>query len=128
MNFLYIKNWGILSISFLTLIFYSCNSKVEAIFEIQNSTNQIIDSLTIQPDEKKDNKIRIEPNSKVTLKTDMTKIQKVDGGYLLSFKSNNTLRILNFGYYSNGYPLESITRIKIHSDTIIIKQEYKNNY
>ena len=117
-----------ISMTFLTLHMYSCSSKVEAHFEILNSTNQQIKNLTISPDENKNNFITIEPNSKVTFKTDMTSIPKVDGSYQLSFQSGDTPKYLNFGYYSNGYPAESITRIKIHSDTIIIKPEYNKNY
>jgi hypothetical protein len=128
MHLIQTKYLAILSMSFFTLLFYSCSSKVEAIFEITNSTNQNIQRLTIQPDENKNNHISVEPNSKATLKTNMTKLPKVDGSYDLSFKSNDTIRGLNFGYYSNGYPAESITRIDIHSDTIIIKPEYKKNY
>lgn len=128
MNSWNVKYRAMLVMTLLTLIFYSCSLGNEAIFEITNSTNQIIDSLTIQPDGNKHNQISIEPNSKATLKTDMTRLPKVDGGYYLSFKSKGTLRGVNFGYYSNGYPAESITRINIQPDTIIIKPEYKKSY
>lgn len=102
---------------FLAFFFSSCSSKVEAVYEITNSTNQ-----------NKNSQINIEPNSKVILKTDMTKLPLVDGSYSLSFKFSDKLRNLNFGYFSNGYPAESITRINILNDTIIIKPEYERKY
>jgi hypothetical protein len=117
-----------LSVTFLTLFSLSCSSKVEAVFEIKNSTNQGIQNLTIKPDAYENNHISIEPHSKAILKTDMTNLPKVDGSYYLSFQSNDKFRELYFGYYSNGYPSESITRIDIHFDTIIIKQEFKKPY
>ena len=125
MNFNQAKYLVILSMTFL---FYSCSSKVEAIFEITNSINQNIQNLTMQPDENKNNHISVETQSKATLKTNMTNLPKIDGSYYLSFKSNDTFRGLNFGYYTNCYPSESITRIDIQSDTIIIKSEYNKNY
>ena len=117
-----------LALTVLMIASCSRNSKVETIFEIINSTNQVVDSLTIQPDEDGSNHMVIQPNGKAILKTDMTNMPKVDGSYYLGFKSKETFRGLNFGYYSNGYPLESITRIRIEADTIIIKQEYRRSY
>ena len=128
MKFALVKHSTILVMTILILSSCSFNSKVEAVFEITNSTNQVIDSLTIQPDENENNHISLEPHSKMTFKTNMTKLPKVDGSYYLSFKGNDTLRGLNFGYYSNGYPAESITRINIQADTILIKPEYNRNY
>ena len=128
MNLTPVKYLIALSMTFLTLLIYSCSSKVEAHFEISNSTNQKIKYLSIQPDENINNFITIEPNSKVSFKTDMTGIPKVDGSYRISFHSVDTPKGFNFGYYSNGYPAESITRIDIQPDTIIIKPEYKKNY
>lgn len=58
----------------------------------------------------------------------MTNTPKIDGSYFLTFKNHLSYRSLNFGYYSNGMPMESLTKINIFKDTIIIKQEYNNNY
>ncbi|MFH0894287.1 MAG: hypothetical protein V2A54_07615 [Bacteroidota bacterium] len=56
--------------------------------------------------------------------SDMTDIAKTDGDYLLSFKSNNKVVKKRFGYFTNGYPLESLTKINIMKDTIIF--DFKN--
>lgn len=112
----------------LIVALYSCNTKVEAIFEITNSTNEKIDSLTIQPDDNINNFIEVNKNSKVTFKTDMKKTPIVDGSYSIYFKIAGKTRGLNFGYYSNGFPDESLTKIDIQKDTIIFKQEYNKKY
>ena len=122
------KNSLILFSIFLVLQNYSCSLKNEAHFEISNSTNIEIKNLKIQPDKKTNNSIDIAPNSKVNFKTDMSGNGKVDGSYTISFNSINGNKILNFGYYTNGYPVESITRIDIQFDTIIIKPEFKKRY
>ncbi len=66
------------------------------------------------------------PGSKALYEIDMTGIAKTDGYYLLSFKLKGKPVVMPFGYFSNGAPLESVTRIFIHSDTVIIKPQYKN--
>ena len=128
MNFNNQKFCPLLPIILLTVWLSSCVAKVEAVFEITNSTNQTIQRLTIQPDANKNNHINIKPNSKLTLKTDMTKLPKIDGSYYLKYTYNDTAREMNFGYYSNGYPVESITKINIQPDTIIIQPQYMKNY
>jgi hypothetical protein len=53
----------------------------------------------------------------------MSELPKVDGDYLLTFKRNqNNKQIKRFGYFTNGYPLEEITKIQIEKDTVIIDQ------
>jgi hypothetical protein len=110
------------------IIIVSCKNETIAKFEITNTTKESIDSLYILPDNFKDNFIQVEPNTKVSYNINMTDLPKVDGSYRLSFKSKTKAVFIPFGYYSNGYPMESITRIIIHPDTVLIKPEYKDNY
>ena len=119
----------IFSIALLCLIIIvSCKNDTIAKFEIVNTTKERIDSFHILPANSKDNFIQVEPNEKISYDINMTDVPKVDGNYQLSFKSKTKAVFIPFGYYSNGYPMESITRIIIHPDTVLIKPEYKDNY
>jgi hypothetical protein len=105
----------------------SCKDRVLAKFEITNMTGDMIDSIYILPDNRKDHFIQLRANAKSTFTTDMTGLPKVDGSYQLLFKLKNRTRGKYFGYYTNGSPLENLTRIYIYTDTVSIQQEY-NNY
>lgn len=109
------------------LCIYSCNDRVLAKFEITNMTNDLVDSIHIFPDNTKDHFIQLQANEKSVFTTDMTGLPKVDGSYQLLFKLKNQARGKHFGYYTNGSPMESLTRIYIYTDTVSIQQEY-NNY
>ena len=39
---------------------------------------------------------------------------------------NEENKIKDFGYYTNGYPLEKITKIEIQGDTILIDQIFSS--
>jgi len=63
----------------------------------------------------------IEPEKVATGKILFDKINQNDGSYsLLTFKNGKIDRQINFGYYSNGYPLDQKFKINIKNDTIII--------
>jgi len=115
------------ALSCLTILL-SCKNETIAKFEVVNTTKESIDSFYILPDNSKDNFIQVEPNAKISYNINMTDVPKVDGSYQLSFKSKTKAVFIPFGYYSNGYPMESITRIVIRPDTVLIKPEYKDNY
>jgi hypothetical protein len=109
---------------FLTLT--ACNNRVIADFEITNSTGIKIDSLKIEPMVISEGKfISLKPNEKVEYKADMTGIAKVDGSYRLSYQQNGETIVKNFGYYSNGYPSDYLTRIKIEKDTLKFEAEFE---
>ena len=106
---------------YLSLV--SCSNSVTADFEITNRTEMRIDSLKIEPMVISDGKyISLDSNEKVEYKADMTDIAKHDGSYRISYQINGENNIKDFGYYTNGYPLEKITKIEIQKDTIIIDQ------
>jgi hypothetical protein len=116
----------IIGIGFITLLFYGCDSKITALFEIENKTGFRIDSLRIVPNGyESDNFIFLNQGEKKEYLVDMSAIIKTDGDYKISFKPKEDSVITKvFGYYTNGYPLEKITRIIILSDTILINQEF----
>mgnify|MGYP006101046779 CR=1 FL=1 len=114
---------GILLV-FLTLT--SCNNRVIAEFEITNSTGIEIDSLKIEPMVVSEGKfISLKPNEKSEYKADMTGISKIDGSYRLSYQQNGETIIKDFGYYSNGYPSDYLTRIEIEKDTVKFDAEFE---
>ena len=116
-------------LTILTLILLgSCQRNIRDIkakFEISNMTDQSIDSINIKPfdHESNSNFIHLEPGESQVYWLEMTELPKVDGDYLLTFKRNqNNKQIKRFGYFTNGYPLEEITKIQIEKDTVIIDQ------
>lgn len=122
------KHTLFLSVTFLATILLSCNSKTIAKFEIVNTTNETIDSCQILPDNAQKKYVVITPKSKVSYNIDMTGLSKVDGSYRLSYKSKTKNVVMPFGYYTNGYPLESLTTIFIQPDTVLIKPEYSKDH
>ena len=101
---------------------------VSSNYEIENRTEWTLDSFQIVPKGyKNENHIEIPPKTTRKFITDMSIIKKIDGHYDLSFKKENGQNeFMEFGYYTNGYPLEKVTRIVIEKDTIIINQEFDN--
>lgn len=106
----------------ILISFSSCFAKSDAQFIITNSTNEKIDSFFMYPGDIK-NVISINSKASAKYKIDMTSV-KTDGSYGLFFKSKDSSRYLNFGYYSNGNPSETLTRIDIKNDTINVKPEF----
>jgi major membrane immunogen (membrane-anchored lipoprotein) len=111
------------------ILLISCDSDIKAKFEITNQTNSVIDSVNIKSFDHLSNQ------SFITLKVgeskiywlNMTNLPKVDGDYLLTFKKNQANKeIKRFGYFTNGYPLEEITKIQIDKDTVLIDQIFDN--
>lgn len=102
--------------------FTSCRNELGVTFEIYNKTEHQIDSVKIEPNAPNSKKlISIKKGERVEFKINMTKIQKTDGAYQLSFLKNEEIRVEKFGYYTNGYPLEKLIKIEIANDTIIVE-------
>ncbi len=117
----------IFAILMMTLI-SSCQSDIKAKFEITNGTKKSIDSINIKSTDHQKNSefIVLEQGQLKNYWLDMNGIPKVDGDYLLSFKRNNTKKIIRFGYFTNGYPSEKVTKIRIEKDTVLIEQIFKD--
>ncbi|WP_053971754.1 hypothetical protein [Mangrovimonas sp. ST2L15] len=116
---------NIIGILVFTLILTSCSNKVVADFEIMNNTEFNIDSLKIEPNISDVGKyISLKEGEKAEYKSDMTTISKTDGAYQITFLVNGINKTQVFGYYTNGYPLEKITKIKIEKDTVLIDQVF----
>jgi len=115
----------LIGILIIVLTLISCEFKTIANFKITNNCSTEIDSLVIYPNENADEKyISLKPRETVEYKVDMTNIGRVDGDYLISYKINNQSISQEFGYYSNGYPLEELIIIEIEEDSIIFDFGY----
>jgi len=116
----------LLGISVVLLIMTACTTSVIANFEVANHTAFDIDSLKIEPNISEIGKfISLKKNKKAAYKSDMTTIAKTDGAYQISFLINGKKKTQIFGYFSNGYPSEIITKIEIEKDTILINQVFE---
>ena len=103
----------------------SCDNEVTAEFVVINKTEFKIDSLKIEPMVNSNGKyIYLKPNENVKYKADMTGIPKTDGSYRLSYKQNGELKVKDFGYYTNGYPTEKLTKIYIEVDSLKFDMEF----
>ncbi len=109
----------------LILLLASCDSKTTLKFEISNDSNTRIDSLRLIPSGyERDYYISIAPNMTKEYIMDMTNIAKVDGDYQIDYIKNLNTRISKtFGYYTNGYPIESLIRVSIKPDTVLFDSE-----
>ena len=114
---------SLIIIFILTISLSSCQTEINAIFEITNNTENTIDSINIKSFDHGLNPIylKLKPNESQTYSLNMSDLPKVDGDYLLTYKTNK-INSERFGYFTNGYPLEDRTEIKIQKDTIIIDQ------
>lgn len=116
---------GLCSLSLYILI----NAKVIAEFTVTNSTLRRIDSLSIEPNGNLTAKfINLEPDETIEYEADMTGGAKADGSYQLNYKLNSSTFKHHFGYYSNGYPSDGVTKIIIRSDTVIIAYNTGTSY
>jgi len=109
-----------------TLISCETEDKVNSVdLEIINNSDKKLDIVYLSTihDEAKTKDYSVGPNSKISAKFDFKKVAKADGSYSLFFKYedfNDTLR-QDFGYYTNGYPLDSEFTINIYTDSVKIE-------
>ena len=115
-----------LGIAFLALI--SCGKNKDTFtvdVEIENLTSKHIGMiyLSTASDEARTEEKAIEPNGVLLTRMDFSSVTKSDGAYSLHYQfadSTETERF-DFGYYTNGIPLESKFTITVHTDSVSIK-------
>lgn len=111
-------------IIYITFIFFSigCHNNQDKVdFKIINNTNSLLKEIKISNGI---NNIYIENlDSKQTknIVLEFKNVPKIDGGYQLNYMSNSKNNIKNFGYYSNGIPIDKSFYIDIRKDTVFIK-------
>jgi len=67
--------------------------------------------------------VQLENNKQLFYKLNMTDIPQTDGSYRMEFERNGEIEKENFGYYTNGYPLNKRFNIVISNNETSIKQE-----
>ena len=113
----------ILKMIFVLALTASCESKVTAKFIVENKTDFTIDSLSFEPDSKSQF-FSLAPGSRLNLQTNMDTVN-MDGSFRVHFRNASTKvwTHQNFGYYSNGMPLEDYIQLTIQTDTIIVEYQ-----
>ncbi|MDH7913983.1 hypothetical protein [Winogradskyella sp. SYSU M77433] len=107
----------------LILINASClNLKKDTVFDIKNYSGNIITDVVVSNGVNEIYTDTIKPNEKKSVVLKFKGVPKTDGGYKLQYNLNSDKIIENFGYYSNGIPLNSSYEIKIEQDTILISE------
>jgi hypothetical protein len=98
----------------------SCTDTV-ADFKVTNTTDQKVENFIIEPSgDGEFYYINIDPKESVNYKLDLDGVPEVDGNYKLSYQINGKNMQEEFGYYSNGVPLDGTIRIEILPITVRI--------
>lgn len=118
----------LLTIGFLTILITSCEKETIGKFEIENQTNNMIDSLRIVPNGyESDYYISISPGEIKKYDCNMTDIGDADGEYKLDYKFDTSSFVSEiFGYYTNGYQIEEKIIIIIKTDSLIYDSQLKD--
>lgn len=86
------------------------------LFNVKNSTSNDIGMLNISLFNEKDIKIEanvIKQGQSAELFLEMKNASAVDGAYFLQYEKNGNIYEKEFGYYTNGFPLDEIVNIEI---------------
>mgnify|MGYP003111225497 CR=1 FL=1 len=111
---------------FILFIVTSCNYGVD--FEIQNSTNSLLDSIILTNGFNNAKVFDLKPQKTKEIFLDFkVNNPNQDGLYGIQVFSNKVLRGQYFGYYSNGIPSSENYIIEIKKDTILVESENYNN-
>lgn len=96
-----------------------------AAIQITNNTDKKIDLtyLSTVSNEATTEDFKISSSGVLNTKLNFSNVSKSDGAYSIYFRYENSIDTIrkDFGYYTNGYPLDSKFEISIFSDSIIIK-------
>lgn len=102
----------------------ACNQPPKIHFVINNQTSDVMDSIKITPNNDAAHLYtRIMPNEVGDYYADLSG-QSADGSYTLSYKMFSVGRKVSkqFGYFSNGQPLEKQLFLEVWMDTVIVKK------
>ena len=101
----------------------ACNKASKIHFVINNQTSDVMDSVKITPNNDAAGLYRrIMPNEVGDYYADLSG-QSADGSYTLSYKRFSAGKHVTrqFGYFSNGQPLEKQLFLEVWLDTLIVK-------
>jgi len=118
----------ILTIGFLVFLIVSCEKETIGHFEIENRSNNTIDSLRIVPSGyESDYYISISSGEIKYYDCNMTDIADADGEYKLGYKFDTSNFVSEtFGYYTNGYQIEEKIITIFESDSILYDSQLKD--
>lgn len=106
-------------------LFSSCISEKKTTFIISNNTGAIIDTIMITYGTEKESKQyikkNINPGQNVETVLDMN-LKGVDGGYTIEIFQKEGKKDQFFGYYANAAFKNSIFKVRIEKDTLIINK------
>ena len=107
-------------------IIISCsNLDKRAYFQVYNDTNDTIQHLSISNGNNKETLPYLNPNGKEDIFLKFENVPRTDGGYQIKYQSNSKDYHRNFGYFSNGTPTNSLYKITIKKDTVLIREQSK---
>lgn len=114
---------------FISLLFCTtCSNKSGVTFYITNQSNDEVKKIELFPSSRPliISNLKKEKTEKVFM--DFSDAAKVDGSYGITIeKGTDQLANYNFGYFTNGIPLEKEIHIVITNDTFTIDQK-QNSY
>jgi len=94
-------------------------------FEIANNTDRSIDLVYLSTvhQEAKTREANISPRGMCTIEMKFIEVGKSDGCYSLFYRYADSPDIIrhDFGYYTNGFPLDKIFHITIYTDSVSVK-------
>ena len=106
----------------------SCNEqdlRQQISFRVTNNTQNNIDFLILSTDKDQGKSLtyKIPKGSSIDSKVDFKGVDRTDGAYKMKYKFSQSKDTLfeQFGYYTNGYPLEKELIINIYADSISMK-------
>jgi len=102
----------------------SCsNSSKEIKLTVSNVSDSRITDIKITNGVNKTSIDTLDIDTEKTVKLVFEGVPKVDGGYKFYYRINSKKFYRNFGYYSNGIPLNSEYYLEVKKDTVLISEK-----
>ena len=112
-------------LTFSCLLFFSCFTSKNVIFEIQNLSDFQLENLLISTSSGESNSyLLVQKSCKLSSTLNLDNVPKTDGDFYIEYYINGEMKTKKFGYYSNGSPLANNYYIVISNDDIIIKETH----
>lgn len=99
--------------------------------DVENQSNVSIDYLAFSnhAGQGRLETVALGPQQKVSLAYDFIDVPKTDGSYQFRYKFAGSADTLtkNFGYYTNGFPIDQQLTLTVHNDSLAIKTVLRKN-
>ncbi|MEZ4957543.1 MAG: hypothetical protein R2825_28550 [Saprospiraceae bacterium] len=112
-----------------TLLFLGCREK-EIIIELINDSDFILENISVEimDKTKRTNPINLSPKETKIITLDFSNVPQMDGHYMINFKQNGKVVSDEFGYFTNGQPMEDKWQLTIGEDTIVFSSTMDNSH